>query len=85
MADEGNSKYEVLKNPDTQTVNFERTAYIDQVTKQEVIKNADGTYSELPADFKINLKAVGTDNFDKNPKKDRFNKDEGKVPGVWGN
>ncbi|EEJ75357.1 MucBP domain protein [Lactobacillus acidophilus ATCC 4796] len=82
VADEGNSKYEVLKNPDTQTVNFERTAYIDQVTKQEVIKNADGTYSELPADFKPTWKAVGTDNFDK-IQKDRFNKDEGKVPGVW--
>ena len=82
VADEGNSKYEVLKDPDTQTVNFERTAYIDQVTKQEVVKNADGTYSELPADFNPTWKAVGTDNFDK-IQKDRFNKDEGKVPGVW--
>lgn len=82
VADEGNSKYEVLKDPDTQTVNFERTAYIDQVTKQEVIKNADGTYSELPADFKKAWKAVGTDTFAQ-IQKDRFNKDEGKVPGVW--
>ncbi|MCC4383494.1 PT domain-containing protein [Limosilactobacillus reuteri] len=82
VADEGNSQYEVLKDPDTQTVNFERTAYIDQVTKQEVIKNADGTYSELPSNFMPTWKAVGTDNFDK-IQKDRFNKDEGKVPGVW--
>ncbi|GAA2860333.1 mucin-binding protein [Lactobacillus intestinalis] len=82
VADEGNSKYEVLKDPDTQTVNFERTAYIDQVTKQEVIKNADGTYSELPADFKKVWKAVGTDTFAQ-IQKDRFNKDEGKVTGVW--
>ncbi|WP_323087402.1 mucin-binding protein [Limosilactobacillus reuteri] len=82
VADEGNSKYEVLKDPDTQTVNFERTAYVDQVTKQEVAKNADGTYSELPSNFMPTWKAVGTDNFAQ-IQKDRFNKDEGKVSGVW--
>ena len=82
VADEGNSKYEVLKDPDTQTVNFERTAYIDKVTKQEVIKNADGTYSELPSNFMPTWKAVGTDNFAQ-IQKDRFDEDEGKVPGVW--